>query len=169
MRCMTVHGCLWLDVTVHVDMSVCPACCTVTYWLEENGLSSYSRSSAVSKREPLCFGARNKKHCLKRLQSAAAAAGAHGSVAQRRPSWTFWESFHFLNVFLFFFSFFKLWPLFSFPLPNYKQTGLLNKSSLLAGQRFSANLSSCQVLIGTDPTLVQSPQPSPPSSPFKFS
>lgn len=42
---------------------------------------------------------------------------------------------------------------FSLTLLNYKQTGLRNKSSLLAGQRFG-NLSSCQVLIGTDPILV---------------
>lgn len=51
------------------------------------------------------------------------------------------------------FYFYFLLDLFSFTLSNYKQPGLLNKSSLLAGQRF-ANLSSCQVVIGTDPTLV---------------
>lgn len=72
--------------------------------------------------------------------------------------------FHILQSFLDFEGIFFYWEkyiyvfyllvlLFSFTLPNYKQTGLLNKSSLLAGQRV-ANLSSCQVLIGTDPTLV---------------
>lgn len=55
------------------------------------------------------------------------------------------ESFIFALMFLF--------GPFAFILSNYKQAGLLNKSSLLAGRHFG-NPSPCQVLIGTDPTLV---------------
>lgn len=62
-------------------------------------------------------------------------------------------TFYWENIYKYIYIFYLFNLLFSFTLPNYKQTGLLNKSSLIAGQRV-ANLSSCQVPIGTDPTLV---------------